>query len=328
MDQLLQPTSGSGGAPQPLQPTVYPILPNYDGNWNQPASGPSDLLRDGAYIVRRPGTFARSADGQAWQFTPDPVVVSTTQPTQVMAAAAPTTGPSTEPEPSTVLTVLPNRELEQMQQEATRAANGKVRFVVTGMITLYQMHNFLLVETIWPGDTAIGGKEGGVVLASETTKPSTRSAIPASMPANEVLNQMLQSPSGRGGAASSSIKPIRPSNSPPPVDSTSGAAAIAPGAQQLTVLREGTFLVDRTGRLTRGSDGQSCEFTFEADARSMKDPPVVILPNLKLMAMEQAVKSSNRDLRFRITGMVTEYNGRNYVLLEKVVVVPETTQQF
>lgn len=60
----------------------------------------------------------------------------------------------------------------------------------------------------------------------------------------------------------------------------------------------------------------------------MKDPPVLILPNLKLMAMENAVSSANRDLRFRVTGMVTEYRGRNYVLLEKVVVVPDPTQQF
>jgi hypothetical protein len=60
----------------------------------------------------------------------------------------------------------------------------------------------------------------------------------------------------------------------------------------------------------------------------MQDPPVVILPNLKLMGMEQAVKNSSRDLKFSITGMVTEYNGRNYVLLEKVVVVPDAQQQF
>ena len=44
--------------------------------------------------------------------------------------------------------------------------------------------------------------------------------------------------------------------------------------------------------------------------------------------MEEAVKGANKDLRFRISGMVTEYRGRNYVLLEKVVVMPEAVQQF
>jgi hypothetical protein len=60
----------------------------------------------------------------------------------------------------------------------------------------------------------------------------------------------------------------------------------------------------------------------------MQDPPVIVLPNLKLMQMEQALKGTNRDLRFRITGMVTEYNGRNYILIEKAVVPPEVTNQF
>ena len=157
------------------------------------------------------------------------------------------------------------------------------------------------------------------VLAPFVGAQATRPAAP--LPADQMLNHMLQPPGNTGA------KPVRPATSPA-MDASTGSAAVAPGAPALNVMREGTFLVDRTGRLTRGSDGQSWEFTFEADGRAMRDPPVVILPNLKLMAMEQAFKSSNRDLRFRITGMVTEYNGRNYVLLEMVLVVPEVVQQF
>jgi hypothetical protein len=55
---------------------------------------------------------------------------------------------------------------------------------------------------------------------------------------------------------------------------------------------------------------------------------MVILPNLRLMQMEESVTSSNRDLKFRVTGMVTEYRGRNYILLEKALVVPDIAQQF
>jgi hypothetical protein len=115
---------------------------------------------------------------------------------------------------------------------------------------------------------------------------------------------------------------------PAPHDATSGAGAVAPGAPAVTVLREGTYVIDRTGRLTHSADGQQAEFTFDADGQALHDPPVIILPNLKLMQMESAVGGSNRDLRFRITGMVTEYRSRNYILLEKVVVVPDVTQQF
>jgi hypothetical protein len=151
---------------------------------------------------------------------------------------------------------------------------------------------------------------------SEPAQPTTRP-----LPADQLLNQMLK-------PSNSAARPIQPEPSVPPVDSSTGTAAVAPGAQQINVIREGTFLVDRTGRLTKSADGQNWEFTFEADSRAMQDPPVIILPNLKLMAMEQAVQSSNRDVRFRVTGMVTEYNGRNYLLMEKVVVIPDLTQQF
>jgi hypothetical protein len=156
---------------------------------------------------------------------------------------------------------------------------------------------------------------------AQTTQPSSQQPTTRPLPADQLLNQMLK-------PSNSAAKPLQSEPSIPPVDTSTGAAAVAPGAQQINVIREGTFLVDRTGRLTKSADGQNWEFTFEADSRAMQDPPVIILPNLKLMAMEQAVQSSNRDVRFRVTGMVTEYSGRNYLLMERVVVIPELTQQF
>jgi hypothetical protein len=120
-----------------------------------------------------------------------------------------------------------------------------------------------------------------------------------------------------------------------PLQPTPDAAAAATTSQASTseaapagILREGTDLVDRVGRLQKGSEGDQEEFVFEADGRALRDPPVVILPNLKLMSMETAVSNSSHDLRFRITGTVTEYHGRNYILLEKVVVVQDKDQEF
>jgi hypothetical protein len=136
-----------------------------------------------------------------------------------------------------------------------------------------------------------------------------------------MLNQMLRPSAGPVA------RPLQPITQAPAIDATSGSAAVAPGAPSVQVLREGTFIVDRTGRLSRGADGQTWELTFESDGRAMRDPPLIVLPNLKLMAMENATKSQSRDLRFRVTGMVTEYGGRNYILLEKVVVVPDAVQQ-
>ena len=158
------------------------------------------------------------------------------------------------------------------------------------------------------------------LVFAQATQPSTRPTERV-LPADQMLNQMLRPSAGPVA------RPLQPVTQAPAVDATSGSAAVAPGAPSVQVLREGTFIVDRTGRLSRGADGQTWELTFESDGRAMRDQPLIVLPNLKLMAMENATKAQSRDLRFRVTGMVTEYGGRNYILLEKVVVVPDAVQQ-
>jgi hypothetical protein len=167
---------------------------------------------------------------------------------------------------------------------------------------------------------------GGMWAFGQATQPSGRSA-PADaqgervQTAEDLLRRMLQ-PAGSGA------RPLQPLEEPPTTDRTSGQAAVAPGAPAVTVMREGSYIVDRIGRLTRSGDGNQMEFSFEADGEALRDPPVVILPSLELMRMENTLAMSGRDLRFRITGMVTEYRGRNYVLVEKAVVVSEMTQPF
>ncbi len=152
---------------------------------------------------------------------------------------------------------------------------------------------------------------GLVVAETPTTKPASP---------EQILNNMLK-PAPQVGKPLSTTRQVQS-------DATSGGGAVAPGAPVVRLRREGSYLVDATGRLTRSADGQQKEFVFESDGKTMKDPPVIILPNLWLMTMEQAAKGASRDLRFRVTGMLTEYNGRNYVLLEKVVVLPDGPSQF
>ncbi|HEX8341941.1 MAG TPA: hypothetical protein VF624_13625, partial [Tepidisphaeraceae bacterium] len=141
--------------------------------------------------------------------------------------------------------------------------------------------------------------------ASWLLAQSTQPASPQQM-----LGDMLK-PTGEP------IRPLQPIAEAAPTGSTA-AGAVAPGGMATPTLREGSYLVDRVGRLTKLGEGYV--FTLEADGRAMQDPPLVILPNLKLMLMENQVKDTSRDLRFRVTGMVTEYRGKNFVLLEKVVV--------
>jgi len=151
-----------------------------------------------------------------------------------------------------------------------------------------------------------------------TPRPSSDDAL-RQMSAEDLTNKMLQPTT----QPSQVLEPVEK----PTMDRSSGGAAVAPQAPQVNLLREGTFIIDRLCRLSRNDKGQA-ELTFEADGKALRDPPMLILPNLTLQQMEEAVSAANRDLKFRVTGMVTEYRGRNYILLQRIVVPSEMSQQF
>jgi hypothetical protein len=89
---------------------------------------------------------------------------------------------------------------------------------------------------------------------------------------------------------------------------------------------EGSIIVDRIGRLARTPDGQQWELTLESDGRPLKDPPMLVLPNKLLTRMQMTLTATNADLKFRVSGEVTEYNSRNYILIQKAAQVPDITE--
>jgi hypothetical protein len=151
-----------------------------------------------------------------------------------------------------------------------------------------------------------------------TTKPA-RGGTNAPAP-DQLLNSMLRPATDSGTV----LQPVPDGQK----FDASAQRAVAPNAPTARLRREGSTIFDAVCRLTKSADGQQWELTLESDGKTMQDPPLIILPNLNLAAMESAVSGASRDLRFRVTGVVTEYKGRNYILLEKVVVPPDPTQQF
>jgi hypothetical protein len=160
---------------------------------------------------------------------------------------------------------------------------------------------------------------------SSTTRPSSgpttrpRGSVNAPSP-EQLMNSMLKPPGETG-------RVLVPLPDPPKIDAATGKT-VAPNPPQPTLMREGSPILDRTGRLTKSADGQTSEFTFDADGKNMQDPPLIILPNLTLMSMENLVTSTSKDVKFRVSGTVTEYKGRNYILIDKATAVHDTTQQF
>lgn len=154
-----------------------------------------------------------------------------------------------------------------------------------------------------------------------TTQPSGDSGAPLkSLSGDQVLDQMLK-------------PPANPSQQLPPApdkqgtDKSSGGGALKPNAPKVPLKREGEYLWDRVARITHTSNGQT-ELTFDSDGKALRDPPMIVLPNMMLQQMEDQVSSSSRDLKFHVSGMITEYRGRNYILVLRAVIIPDATQQF
>jgi hypothetical protein len=178
--------------------------------------------------------------------------------------------------------------------------------------------------TILLGGATIADSDAGVRASSAaTTRPAA--TVPATQPAESDLNRnsvdstldrMLRTRPG-------SVRPLQPASG------NSGQAAtsvtkLENDSVDLLLKREGDIMTDRVGRLQ--NSGAGWEFHFESDGRALKDPPMALLPNSVLAQMEAAGERSGRDLRFRVTGMITTYHGRNYLLVEKARAVSKADE--
>ncbi|MGA2440125.1 MAG: hypothetical protein ABSH08_04155 [Tepidisphaeraceae bacterium] len=203
--------------------------------------------------------------------------------------------------------VLPNLQLMSMEDAASETRQN-LKFTVSGILTEYRGKNYILLE---PGPDEISRQT-----------PST-SFVPAGAHGPAPAEQMLSAMLAAEGPSSSAP----PRSVPPQNDLTTGSGALPPKAPLLTLLPEQSQIFDRVCRLSPGADPQQLQITLEADGAALQDPPLIVLPNLKLTALENA-SGGLHDTRFRVSGVVTEYRGRNYILLQKVVVMADSDRQF
>lgn len=90
-----------------------------------------------------------------------------------------------------------------------------------------------------------------------------------------------------------------------------GADLFAPEGQTLP---EGAYLAQRRGTLHRLDSGVWV-FVFDADAAGRAEPPMVVAPSIGLMQMRRLVESrADAGLRFKVSGRVTLYRGRNFLV--------------
>jgi hypothetical protein len=268
------------------------------GGFHEKAKAPSQsFLSEGTFVYQRPALFSVDAQGKAIiEFDPDPKQ-----------------GKNAKPSPPVYL--LAN--LKRMAIED--ALKGRsLPLIVSGTATEFDSHNYLLLDD----DTHPAGPPAPA--AAPMPRPTTAAK---NLSADEMLGQLLRSAPGSAAARPAPPPPLR-WDQPPESDRTSSTGSVSPGAPGVTLVREGRYLPDRLGRLTRGPDGKTAEFTFDSDGKSLRDPPLIIMPCAKLAQMQATQLAVGQDVHFRMSGTVSEYRGRNYILPEKIVSVAAAVLSF
>jgi len=103
------------------------------------------------------------------------------------------------------------------------------------------------------------------------------------------------------------------------LDPVTGHLAPAAGAdgdpEAVSLLPEGTLFVARRGRLTRlAHDRGRIAFAFDNDSNSRAGAPMMILPCRMLQSLELLAATRGEDMVLRMSGRVTAFEGRNYLL--------------
>lgn len=139
-------------------------------------------------------------------------------------------------------------------------------------------------------------------------------------PAVEDLIKDMQKPAPAPKTVTPAAKPGVGEQTRP---STAGAKASQPGKARL--LREGTFIVSRRGRVVRTAAGE-WQFAFDTGTKNAPthEPAMVLMPCEKLMALEKVAEKHGEDVTFTMSGQVFVYNGRNYLLPTNYVINRQT----
>jgi len=217
---------------------------------------------------------------------------------------------------------LPNETLEAI--ENFQAKNPKLMFRISGEMTVYGGNSFILIRRVAivePEEKATAGTggAGGNNVATPTTQPGS---IAKANPSPRAKTQPATAPS-----SVDLMKALLSEKNPTPVIlprrnkkvDASRVESVAPGARG-DVIEPATarLVVDR--RITVQPTGQANwrQATFEAD-NTLREPPVLLLP-CRLLAFAEVQPLSTR---LHVTGEITNYKGKRYMLLRKVVLERE-----
>jgi hypothetical protein len=206
---------------------------------------------------------------------------------------------------------MPSRLLQKMEQMAK--ARKDVEFVVSGETTLYRGHAYLLLRRA----ASFMPREPDKTPAPEPSKPDPNAAD-ANAPADPNTTTQPASPEDIMQELLKH-KPDRPVRLPE-VDSTEheeepvAPRRIKPGRDAQSIVQ------NRVVYFVPEKDSDWWQARFVSD-NALTDRPARLLPNrLRERAEELARTQAGRGQLFTVSGEITHYRGRRYLLIRKLFV--------
>ena len=229
--------------------------------------------------------------------------------------------------------VLPGKWLTAMTRVTGNKVDLSITFRVWGEVTVYRDRNFILPNLVATDKLfgqsvsglstskkkATGGFErlfGGVSgkKTSDTNAKQTEEKLRMSEKLSKMLLTVPRTHVLGLPEESQAHEQSRGQVKEPSLGSSSG---ISIGSGRRGKWKDGSLIVDRVGRLIFDPQGGRFQFVFEADGAVLAEPPIIIHPNLLLKEME---KSAGINIKYRITGQVSKYRDKHYILLRKVLI--------
>ena len=229
--------------------------------------------------------------------------------------------------------VLPGKWLATITNISDNKTNLSIIFrVLWAEITTYHGRNYIL-----PSLMATESLFGAVASAEATQKPKRLSTLDSRLTSSAIAKAVEptegdETDSGKLPGRLRELLMSLPRVQPMPLTETDddaqhidskevseakGGPVATRGSSTGAAWPDGYMVIDRVGRPAFDPEERRYAFAFEADGESLAEPPVVIQPSRLLEVTENAMRNSGRRDKFRISGEVSRYQGRNYILLRK-----------
>ncbi len=242
----------------PINDVISPV----GGKWSGDAATQRKLWPEGWSVVDRGGFLTRDGDWWLFAFEPD----------------------NGDPP----IRLIPNANLEVLVRTAVHVTTP-VRFVISGLTTVFKDQNYLLVRSVTRDRRAPDPAKQPTPTSTPDPKPESPTTS-----TDDVLGMMQEQA--------------------PETDLLDTRRRLETAAATRTLLPDGATVINRPARVVK--QGALYRLVFESDHPDSPEPPLTMLPNQNMMRMIHLATNNNLGLVFIVSGEVTQFQGENFVLVQ------------